>query len=181
MSMSQKSPLIIEPLSNHTVETRLAVMRAAISAGADVNALDLDPFLGYNEGRPLDACLNMAHMPGNADVRDNLPVIELLLEHGADPRFMARSIMISPLRKASFYAGQEGLSIQGKVFWDRVVAMFEEAIVRLEDNRGKKRGTFAAKFMCSTRSVLESVFFNMIDDEHGSCARERVSPMQAKK
>lgn len=55
---SRHLPLFREPLSNHPAEEKVAVMRAAIEAGADVNQLDEEPIVGYNEGRPLDACIN---------------------------------------------------------------------------------------------------------------------------
>ena len=66
----------------------LAACRAAIAKGEDVNAPDTLPHVGFNEGRPLDACLQQTHMPGDKRVVENLPVIELLLEHGADPGYI---------------------------------------------------------------------------------------------
>ena len=66
----------------------LAACRAAIAKGEDVNAPDTLPHVGFNEGRPLDACLRQTHMPGDKCVVENLPVIELLLEHGADPGYI---------------------------------------------------------------------------------------------
>lgn len=132
-----KSPLITEPLRNHPSETKLAVVRAAIEAGGNVNELDDDPFLGYNEGRPLDACLNSPHMDGGASIRDNFPVIQLLLEHGADPRLRARSIMHPPIAIAKYYVENAG-SEEAKLLWKRIFTLFEEAIVKLEEKEGKK-------------------------------------------
>ncbi|KAF2636448.1 hypothetical protein P280DRAFT_151429 [Massarina eburnea CBS 473.64] len=126
-----KSPLIVKPLQNWEISGRLAAMRAAISAGEDVNKLDDEAMIGFNEGRPLDACLRLGHMAGNADYRDNLPLIELLLEHGADPRLVSRAVMKPPILVAKFHA--ERSSGEWKEYWDRVIVLLEEAIVRLEE------------------------------------------------
>ena len=131
------TPLFREPLSNHTVEVKLAAVRAAIEAGADVNQLDDDP-TGHNEGRPLDACLNLPHMAGSADVTTNLPVIKMLLEHGADPRLRARSIFWPPIAVARRYADQAGLSKKGMAFWDGVLMLFEDAIERLKEKEARE-------------------------------------------
>ncbi|KAF1962804.1 hypothetical protein CC80DRAFT_487272 [Byssothecium circinans] len=136
-----KSPFFREPFRNHPASTIVSIIRAAIEAGGDVNGLDDDPYLGFNEGRPLDACLNFPHMCGDADPVDNLPVIELLLEHGADPRLKSRSTIFPPIYRARYYAGRE-LPEEVRVFWDRVLALFEEAIVRLE---GKEKEEKAGK------------------------------------
>jgi hypothetical protein len=69
----------------------LAAVRTAIENSADVNQLDTEPNRISNEGRPLDACLRAPHMPGRKSIIENLPVIELLLEYGADPRLWSES------------------------------------------------------------------------------------------
>lgn len=68
-------------------------------------------------------------------VQDNLPVIEFLLEHGADPRLKARSKYMSPIRHAQYFldkANSNDGSEEAKVFWGKVVALFEEAVKNLD-------------------------------------------------
>ncbi|TGO09630.1 hypothetical protein BTUL_0159g00160 [Botrytis tulipae] len=60
-------------------------MRAAHESGADPNALDKAPRPGRSMGRPLHYATDVTHfdfMPRY----ENLPIVELLLEFGADPR-----------------------------------------------------------------------------------------------
>lgn len=129
---SRHLPLFREPLSNHPAEEKVAAMRAAIAAGADVHQLDQEPIVGYNEGRPLDACLNVSHMAKGARLVDNIPAIELLLQHGADPRLGARPAMFPPLRVATYYAENAG-SEEVKATWIRILALFEDAVLRLDE------------------------------------------------
>jgi hypothetical protein len=148
----KQSPLITVPLTARTTPEKLSAMREAIASGHDVNAHDDEPVLGYNEGRPLDACFNNVHMAHGARVQDNLPVVELLLEHGADPRLKARSQLHPPIYHAHYYLEQaksrfkseedekkRGDWEEGLVFWGKVDAMFEEAVKRLNE-RDKNGG-----------------------------------------
>lgn len=129
---SRHLPLFHEPLSNHSAEEKVAAMRAAIAAGADVHQLDQEPIVGYNEGRPLDACLNVSHMAEGARLADNIPAIELLLQHGADPRLGARPTKFAPLRVATYYAENAG-SGEAKTTWKRILALFEDAVLKLKE------------------------------------------------
>ncbi|KAF2451129.1 hypothetical protein P171DRAFT_427346 [Karstenula rhodostoma CBS 690.94] len=139
-----RSPLITEPISNHSVSTMLSAVRTAIENGADVNALDTEPNRAYNEGRPLDACLTAHHMPSGKSIIENLPVIELLLEHGADPRLWSESTTIlgMPIVQAITSAKDERITGEAKAFWKRLLKLFEEAIERLD---AKKRETAGAE------------------------------------
>lgn len=128
---SRYLPLFREPLSNHPAEEKVAAMRAAIDAGADVNQMDQEPIVGYNEGRPLDACINGSHFPGGVRLEDNIPAIELLLQHGADPRLGARPTLFAPVRRARYYA-ENAASEEGKAAWKHILALFDEAILRLD-------------------------------------------------
>lgn len=115
----------------------LAACRAALAAGADPNALDTVPEVMYGEGRPLDACLRQTRIPGRKSITDDLPVIELLLEHGADPRLYSRSVgsQAIPMLPATRYAVDEGEGEEGRRFWVRVLELFEEAIVRIDKKK----------------------------------------------
>ena len=89
--------------------------------------------MGYNKGRPLYAYLNLSHIPGDADVRENRPAIELLVDHGADSRLRVRTGSISrPPRQVAKLHADNTSSPEMKVFRDRVVDLFEEAITKLE-------------------------------------------------
>lgn len=132
LKSSRHLPLFREPLSNHSAQEKVAAMRAAIAAGADVHELDQEPIMGYNEGRPLDACLNVSHMAEGARLVDNIPAIELLLQHGADPRHSARPTKFSPLRVATYYA-EHAASEEARATWNRIFTLFEHAILRLDE------------------------------------------------
>jgi hypothetical protein len=112
----------------------LTACRAAIANGEDVNAPDTLPSLVYNEGRPLDACLRQTHMPGQKSIVENLPVIELLLEHGADPRLFSKSVGVvhMPILHARRYSVDEKETEENRAFWKHLLRLFEEAIVRID-------------------------------------------------
>lgn len=123
---THQPPLFVEPLSDHSTEEKVAAMRAAIEEGADVNELDHEPRQGYNEGRPLHACLRHGFNIGR-----NLPAIELLLEHGADPRLFGISpAKLPPLAIARWYQENPRYP-EDRAVWDRVISLFEQAIVKL--------------------------------------------------
>lgn len=66
-------------------------MRAALDDGAEPNMIDLESVPPEHAGRPLHCAITAGRTLGRntvpwAATRWNLPVIELLLERGADPR-----------------------------------------------------------------------------------------------
>lgn len=93
-----------EPLySTDTVEHRQASMAASLDAGADPNELDHELDLRRSLGRPLHCCLGGLGAWGCPRVvRDNAPLIELLLAHGADPRLQGPGKHPSPLELARY-------------------------------------------------------------------------------
>jgi hypothetical protein len=139
LASGQRSALITEPGTRHSAETMLAACRAAIANGEDVNALDTLPHVGHNEGRPLDACLRQTHMPGDKSINENLPVIELLLEHGADPRLFSRSVGVGaiPIQLARRYSIKEDETEENRAFWKHLLKLFEEAIIRIDAKKEK--------------------------------------------
>lgn len=139
--LRHRGPLHGEPLSTHPVEVKLARIREAIAAGADVNGLDDSDPACHREGRPLDACLRVTHMANGATFYSNDDVIELLLEHGADPRLRdTKTVFLSPLKVAEFNAGKESHSEKAKAFYARVLQMFREAIAKLEEKERAEKG-----------------------------------------
>jgi len=71
-------------------------MKAALASGADPNELDHEPRAEKNLGRPLH--LAIEYTSSNLSrLHENLPVVELLLQHGADPRLGGMQGRYSPL------------------------------------------------------------------------------------
>jgi hypothetical protein len=79
-------------------------------------------------------------MPGRKDIRENLPVIELLLAHGADPRLYSRSVGVLPIRLATIYSVEETTE-EGRAFWKHLLALFQAAIERLDAKKEVATGT----------------------------------------
>lgn len=92
-------PLFWEPISDHPIDTKLANTRAAIAAGADVNELDQEVDPRRNNGRPLHFALSST-INNFKYLKENLPVIKLLLESGADPRLQGMRYTASALEEA---------------------------------------------------------------------------------
>ncbi|KAL1849881.1 hypothetical protein Daus18300_013138 [Diaporthe australafricana] len=144
--LKDREPLHSESLSTHPVEIKLANIRAAIAAGADVNGLDESEPTYHREGRPLDACLRVTHMANGATFYSNVDVIKVLLEHGADPRLRDRkTVFFTPLEVAVFNAEKEGQIPRAKVFYGQVVVMFKEVIAKLEEKEKTEKGEKANK------------------------------------
>jgi hypothetical protein len=80
-------PLLWEPVSQNPMEIKLANMRAAIASGADPNELDGTKM--PRVGRPLHYAISSLAFVNYETLKSNLPIIELLLESGADPRLSA--------------------------------------------------------------------------------------------
>ncbi|KKY30061.1 hypothetical protein UCDDA912_g10006 [Diaporthe ampelina] len=83
----QGSAIFWAPVSRYHLRCKLAALLAALQEGADPNEEESEPRLVLRSGRPLDLCLDYT----KADVADqsllnNIPVIQMLLDHGADPR-----------------------------------------------------------------------------------------------
>lgn len=139
--LRNRQPLHSEPLGTHPVEVKLANIRAAIAAGADVNGLNESDLVCHWEGRPLDACLRVTHMAAGATFYGNLDVIKVLLEHGADPRLWdCKNVFFTPLEVAVFNAEKDGQISRVKVFYEQVVVMFKEAIAKLEEREKGEKG-----------------------------------------
>ncbi|TGO43872.1 hypothetical protein BCON_0773g00010 [Botryotinia convoluta] len=80
-------PLHWEIVSGHPIAEKLSNMRAALKSGANPNALDKARRAEQSRERPLHYATDTLHfdfMPRY----ENLPIVELFLEFGADPRML---------------------------------------------------------------------------------------------
>ena len=94
-----RPPLFWEPISGHSLPVKLASMKAALAAGANPNELDHELRPEKNSGRPLHLAIDYLNST-LSHLCENLPVVELLLEHGADPRLKGMQFFTkSPLEK----------------------------------------------------------------------------------
>lgn len=143
---AKKSRLHTVPLGGAPIEVKLARMRKAIDAGADVNGLDYSLPKGHRDGRPLHACLRVTHMAGNATFRVNDQVIQFLLDQGADPRLTAGNALLfwSPLYMAESALERAGADTEWEKFYGRIVAMMKEAVVKLEAKEKAEKAEAAA-------------------------------------
>jgi hypothetical protein len=87
-SFRDSAPLYYWAMSYAPVETRLEGIRAAIAAGADLDRIDRGQRLRV--GRPLHYAVTDMAMVDVNQLMQNLPIVELLLEAGADPRLVNR-------------------------------------------------------------------------------------------
>lgn len=84
-SVFRVAPLLHQQcISNEVLDVRLAAMRKAIASGEDPN--ELRGWKNPGVGRPLYYALDNSAQHDYAQLKQNLPVIELLLEAGADAR-----------------------------------------------------------------------------------------------
>ncbi|KAJ5925407.1 hypothetical protein N7454_008046 [Penicillium verhagenii] len=115
-----KPPLFWEPMANHPISLKLSNMKAALSAGADPNEMDHERDRRRSLGRPLHCAIGDWAEPEY--MKENIPVIKLLLRHGADPRLPGPEVkpaafgLQSPLEYARRLAMRE---------WNGVDELFE--------------------------------------------------------
>jgi len=107
-------------------------MRAAIAAGADVNELDHAPDPRRSCGRPLDMAVKEYDCNWE-DLKHNIPIIKLLLEHGADPRLEGIMGAASPLDYARCRAREwPPPDPEMPPFYRTVYVMLRDAAKRLD-------------------------------------------------
>lgn len=149
---STRHPLFWESWQDKPVAAKLAAIRAALDNGADPNSIDQEPDAAGNHGRPLHCAIaagrTLGRHQGNvpwAATRGNLPVIELLLERGADPRvngFTAAGtpgpqFLLSPIEEAevnmAYPTGDPAEDFEEiKDFYTRAIALMKAAAERLD-------------------------------------------------
>lgn len=88
-------PLLAEPVSEHSIALKLTNMRTALAAGADPNELD-NIRSPRTIGRPLHYAICDNAFVHLERLKENLPVVKLLLEAGADPRLRGTLIEALP-------------------------------------------------------------------------------------
>ncbi|KAH8810779.1 hypothetical protein F5884DRAFT_830742 [Xylogone sp. PMI_703] len=148
-------PLLYVPISDLPLAAKLKMMKQAIKAGDDVNQLDPvgDPHASY--GRPLNFAVEYTR--ANLDyLKDNIPVIKLLLKHGADPRLAGPLGTRSALEEMREMA-QWGVDEKDPQYWSELVPFFREAYGLMErrarrldrrDARRAYRHDFVNRFSC---------------------------------
>lgn len=74
-------------ISRYSLQCKLAELLAALEDGADPNEQESEPIVQLRSGRPLDLCLDESKADfGEESILNNIPVIQMLLDYGADPR-----------------------------------------------------------------------------------------------
>jgi len=136
------SPLLTQPMSYEPIETRLAAMRAALSDGFSPNELDKRP---RGVGRPLDCTIEDGWPADFAHLKQNLPIVHLLLEAGADPRLPSRDPSgRSPIDSLEAWFTQ--YEIRGDEFGPEHLGLkpfFEKALEAMKKVADELNGEFA--------------------------------------
>ena len=138
-----KPPLFWEPITDHPIKVKLANMRAAIAAGADVNELDKAPDPRRNYGRPLHFASDASHVEFKY-LKENLPVIKLLLEAGADPRLPGMMYTDSALEELKFFLKGALRDERFQPEWKEVIPFLREAYMLMKEVADRLDGMFVA-------------------------------------
>jgi len=136
---AKSSPLHWQPFSDHPISKKLAAMKAAIDSGADPNELDQPIKNGVRRpelsiGRPLHYAIDTRF--DHSRRHENLPVVELLLQHGADPRLEGMEFTKSAIDEI-----KEDLESQdSNRLSQENVAFFREALVIMQKKANELDG-----------------------------------------
>lgn len=123
-------PLLYIPISDIPIDAKVALMKRAIEAGDDVNQLDPINDKRVCFGRPLNFAVEYSR--ANFDyLKDNIPVIKLLLEHGADPRLPGLYREKSALEAMREVSQTKISTTQPE--WNKLVPFFQEAFQLMEE------------------------------------------------
>lgn len=132
-------PLFWECIAEHQLSLKLSNMKAALLAGADPNEMDHERDPRRSLGRPLHCALGDW---GNPEyVKDNIAVIKLLLEHGADPRLPGPEVrpahlgLQSPLeyaRRLAFHEWRGDDELLESGYYEEAYRVMKEAADKLD-------------------------------------------------
>jgi hypothetical protein len=126
-------PLHWEPVSGHPITEKLTNMLAALKSGSDPNELD-HAYASRPErsiGRPLHYATEYTVFDHSLR-HENIPVVELLLRYGADPRMPGMGANPSPLE--ALKAVVKANSPDSEVKWasERDIEFFKGALEVME-------------------------------------------------
>lgn len=132
-------PLHWEPVSGHPVPEKLAAMLAALKSGSDPNELDHAPRAERSIGRPLHYATEYTFFDHSLR-HENLPVVELLLKHGADPRLPGMEPNPSPLEDLRAVVNANTPEVK----WasERDMEFFKRALNAMEEKARELDGKF---------------------------------------
>ncbi|TGO37648.1 hypothetical protein BHYA_0092g00310 [Botrytis hyacinthi] len=136
----EELPLHWEIVSGHPIDEKLSNMRAALKSGADPNALDKVRCAEQSMGQPLHYATDTLHfdfMPRY----ENLPIVKLLLEFGADPRMDGTAgLRESPLEDVEriVRTNYPKLGERDMEFFKAALIVMKEKARELEVNETKK-------------------------------------------
>ncbi|XP_014562092.1 hypothetical protein COCVIDRAFT_84735 [Bipolaris victoriae FI3] len=126
-------------------------MRAALAAGFSPNELDRRP---RAEGRALDWAICDGRSVNYAVLKQNLPVVELLLEAGADPRLPSRGGS-SPIDSLEAWFKQ--YEIHGETWAEEDLELkpfFEKALEAMKRTRDELNGEFCTDALLSAHYLF---------------------------
>ncbi|RFU36214.1 hypothetical protein B7463_g88, partial [Scytalidium lignicola] len=134
-----KYPLLYIPASYIPIDEKIALMKQAIEAGDNVNQLDPTPDRRYSRGRPLNVAVD-SDILSPAHLKENIPVVKFLLEHGADPRLpggaLSSGSAIDDMRDYSSFKGDYWNDL--KPFFTEALALMEEAARKLDEQDARR-------------------------------------------
>ena len=124
--MREGTPLCWESLEEHSVSIKLANMRKFLASGQDPNKLDPKR---PDIGRPLHFAITDMCCVDLEQLRQNLPIVKLLLEAGADPRLPNRfdRWTRSPLEELANWLGDYEVKQREWPEWQVKLKPFYEA------------------------------------------------------
>ena len=136
-----KPPLFWESITDHPIKVKVANMTAAIALGADVNELDKEPDPRRNYGRPLHFASDASRIEFKY-LKEHLPVIELLLEKGADPRLPGMMYTDSALEELKFSLKGALRNERFQPEWKEITPFLREAYMVMKEAADSLDGMF---------------------------------------
>jgi hypothetical protein len=125
-------PLFWQQTTDLKIEVKLANMRVTINQGADVDELDTEPDAFLNYGRPLHFASDITHIEFK-NLKDNLDVIKLLLEKGADPRKPGMMYTDSALEEVKFSLKSALRNGRFQKEWKDVIPFLRDAYEKMKE------------------------------------------------